>query len=98
MLGQLDRKARKPGCLSDTALPTLPKVFRSVNLELYPTSSLAPTRKMPSDFHSEGADNRTNALRTDPPTDLPFNGKNGFRSDTRFLKINHSNETNLKNI
>ena len=43
-------------------------------------------------------DNRTDALRTDPPTDQPFNGKNGFRSDTRFLIMNHSNRTNLKNI
>ena len=50
-----------------------------------------------------GADNRTDALwtdalRTDPPTDRPFNGQNGFRSDTCFLIMNHSNQTNLKII
>ena len=45
-----------------------------------------------------GADNRTDNLRTDPPTDRPFNGLNGFRSDTHFLIMNHSNEMNLKII
>ena len=54
-----------------------------------------------------GADNGTDALRkrrfhpvlrTDPPTDRPFNGKNDFRSDIRFLIMNYRNETNLKII
>ena len=44
----------------------------------------------------ERGNNRIDTLRADPSTDRTFNGQNGFRSDTRFLIMNHSNETNIK--